>query len=70
MFRGTELVVAGKMIDPKSDFNSTLYADSTEGNFENSTFITCLDFPPISPIPNAEKRPIGNLIFLFYYFST
>lgn len=62
MFRGTELVVAGKLIDPKSDFNSTLYANSTEGNFENSTFMTCFDISPISPIPNPEKRPIGNLI--------
>ncbi|VVC40295.1 Hypothetical protein CINCED_3A001874 [Cinara cedri] len=67
LFRGTELVVAGKLINPKSDFNSTLYADSTEGIFQNSSFVTCFDITPIIPVSKEEKRPIGHLEKLWAY---
>jgi len=59
LFKGTELVVAGKLKDPKSDFNSTLDADSTEGNFKGPAIVTCFDFPIIPPVAVPQKRQIG-----------
>lgn len=60
LFRGTELVVAGKLKDPKPDFNNTLDADSTEGNFIGPTIVTCFDYPIMPPVSNPQTRQIGN----------
>lgn len=71
MFRGTELVVAGKLTDQKSDFNSTLIADSTEGNFETPIMVSCFDIPIIPPDTVPQKRRIGyyNFIFIHLFLS-
>lgn len=61
LFRGTELIVAGKLKDlEKSDFNSTLNADSIEGDFIEPTIVTCFDHPILPPVVATEKKPIGN----------
>lgn len=68
MFRGTELVVAGKLKNGSFDeintkrpeFNSSLVADSMDGNFEGSSIVTCFDFPIIPPVPVPQKRQIGD----------
>jgi len=61
LFKGTELVVAGKLKDGKSpDFNGTLNADSIEGNFKGPVIITCFDFPIVPPEVVPQKRRIGN----------
>jgi hypothetical protein len=62
LFRGTELIVAGKLRNlEKSDFNSTLNADSTEGDFIEPTIVTCFDHPILPPVVATEKKTIGNL---------
>lgn len=58
VFKGTELVVAGRLIDPKSEFNSTLDADSTDGNFQGPTMVTCFDTPIVPSVPQTKR--IGN----------
>ncbi|XP_022172077.1 inter-alpha-trypsin inhibitor heavy chain H4-like isoform X2 [Myzus persicae] len=65
LFKGTELVVAGKLKDGKlPDFNGTLNADSTEGDFKGPVIITCFDFPIVPP----EAVPtIGHLQKLWAY---
>lgn len=62
LFKGTELVVAGRLIDSKSEFNSTLDADSTEGNFQGPVIVTCFDFPIVPSDPQTRK--IGNTGYL------
>lgn len=62
LFKGTELIVAGKLKDTRSEFNSTLNADSTDGNFEGPVLVTCFDFPIVPPVP--QKRKIGILFRL------
>jgi len=61
LFKGTELVVAGKLKDDKlPDFNSTLNADSTEGDFKGPVIITCFDYPIVPPDAVPQKKRIGN----------
>jgi len=61
LFKGTELVVAGRLKDGKlPDFNGTLNADSTEGDFKGPTIITCIDFTIVPPEVVPQKRRIGN----------
>jgi len=61
LFKGTELVVAGKLKDGKPiDFNGTLNADSTEGDFKGPVIITCFDIPIVPPDVVPHKRRIGN----------
>lgn len=67
LFKGTELIVAGKLKDSKNlDFNTTLDAESTEGNFNGSTIVTCFDIPIVSP-PDVQTRRIGISIDLIFY---
>lgn len=57
-FRGTELVVAGKVKNTESKINTTLHANSFEGIFNDSTF---MDIPIFSPVTQVEEtRQIGN----------
>ncbi|XP_025205473.1 inter-alpha-trypsin inhibitor heavy chain H4-like isoform X2 [Melanaphis sacchari] len=71
LFKGTELVVAGKLKDGASpDFNGTLNADSTEGNFERPVIVTCFDIPIIPPNDTLPKsRRIGHLEKLWAYLN-
>lgn len=64
LFRGTELVVAGKLKDTKSEFNGALDADSTEGSFQRPVLVTCFDIPIVIPTAVPETRKIGNWYFL------
>lgn len=69
LFKGTELVVAGKLKNSKTpDFNTTLNADSTEGNFYGPILVTCYDIPIVSPSDVQETRRIGNTIHLLIIF--
>jgi hypothetical protein len=64
LFKGTELVVAGKLKDGASpDFNGTLNADSTEGNFQRPVVVTCFDIPIIPPTNLPKTRRIGNQLY-------
>jgi len=64
LFKGTELVVAGKLKDGASpDFNGTLNADSTEGNFQRPVVVTCFDIPIIPPTDLPKTRRIGNQLY-------
>ncbi|XP_022178934.1 inter-alpha-trypsin inhibitor heavy chain H3-like [Myzus persicae] len=70
LFKGTELVVAGKLKDGKlPDFNGTLNADSTEGDFKGPVIITCFDFPIVPPDAVPQKRRIGHLEKLWAYLN-
>lgn len=60
LFRGTELVVAGKLKDTKSEFNGALDADSTEGSFQRPVLVTCFDIPIVLPTEVSETKKIGN----------
>jgi len=61
-FRGTELVVAGKIKNSESKFNTTLNANSSDGSFQDSTFFDIPIFPPITLI--QKTRHIGNFYFI------
>ncbi|CAH1724075.1 unnamed protein product [Aphis gossypii] len=70
LFKGTELVVAGKLKDGTSpDFNGTLNADSTEGNFNRPVVVTCFDIPIIPPTSLPTQRRIGHLEKLWAYLN-
>ncbi|XP_060854515.1 inter-alpha-trypsin inhibitor heavy chain H3-like [Rhopalosiphum padi] len=70
LFKGTELVVAGKLKDGASpDFNGTLNADSTEGNFQRPVVVTCFDIPIIPPTDLPKTRRIGHLEKLWAYLN-
>ncbi|CAI6345355.1 unnamed protein product [Macrosiphum euphorbiae] len=70
LFKGTELVVAGKLKDGNlPDFNSTLNADSTEGDFKGPVIITCFGFPIVPPEVVPQKRRIGHLEKLWAYLN-
>jgi hypothetical protein len=69
LFKGTELIVAGKLKVPENNFNSTLNADSMEGNFEGPIIVTCFDFPIIPPVSVPQQRRIGHLEKLWAYLN-
>ncbi|KAF0728717.1 inter-alpha-trypsin inhibitor heavy chain H4-like isoform X1, partial [Aphis craccivora] len=70
LFKGTELVVAGKLKNGISpDFNGTLNADSTEGNFNRPVVVTCFDIPIIFPTSIQTQRRIGHLEKLWAYLN-
>lgn len=59
LFKGTELIVAGKLKEGTSpDFNGTLNAHSTEGDF--NVPISCFGFPIIPHNAFPQTRRIGN----------
>ena len=59
LFKGTELIVAGKLKEGELlDFNGTLNADSTEGDF--NVPISCFGFPIAPHDAFPQTRRIGN----------
>ncbi|KAL5240415.1 hypothetical protein ACI65C_007825 [Semiaphis heraclei] len=70
LFKGTELVVAGKLKHGNSiDFNGTLNADSTEGDFKGPVIITCYDIPIVPPEAVPHKRRFGHLEKLWAFLN-
>ncbi|KAL4098181.1 hypothetical protein QTP88_022829 [Uroleucon formosanum] len=68
LFKGTELIVAGKLKEGTSpDFNGTLNAHSTEGDF--NVPISCFGFPIIPHNAFPQTRRIGHLERLWAYLN-